>query len=97
MKAGAVMVERSPLNEAIDCRSISVYPSLDLEAAYLEEGCPGTLCLGRHSRAFFLSHDEYLWCRDLATSRYRAEDMLDWESLSRVFGGGTKGGEAVEG
>lgn len=37
MKAGAVMVERSPLNEAIDCQFISAYSLLRVQGLYLQE------------------------------------------------------------
>jgi hypothetical protein len=64
MKAGAVIVERSPLKEAIDCPIVSPCTLLKLDATHLEEARPRALCLGRDGRSFFLSHDDLLYGRN---------------------------------
>jgi hypothetical protein len=65
MKAGAVIVERSPLKEAIDCHIIGSCPLHKLDDTHLEEARPRALCLGRDSRSFFLSHGDLLNCRNV--------------------------------
>jgi hypothetical protein len=65
------MVERSPLNEAMDCGGISTYTVLEVEALYLQEARPGALGLGRHSGAFFFSHGDRCGSKKL----YRRKGM----------------------